>query len=93
MEDIRPSTALNGRRSTISSQERLENPWLERTFKPQRSGRQPRAFLLPFKNEDVRITLADHAHGPGQRLEVGRKLSPLRPRDLAIDLVNDRLDK
>jgi hypothetical protein len=44
---------------------------------------------LLFKNEDVRITLADRVDGPGQRLEVGRKLSPFGPRDLAIDLVDD----
>ena len=46
-------------------------------------------FLLPFKHEDGRLTLADRAYDPGQRLEVGGKLAPLGPRDLAIDLVDD----
>jgi hypothetical protein len=46
-------------------------------------------LLLPFKHEDVRLTLADRAHGPGQRLEVGGKLDLLGPRDLALYLVGD----
>ena len=46
-------------------------------------------LLLPFKHEDGRLTLTDRAHGSRQRLQVGGKLSPLRPRDLAIDLVDD----
>ena len=46
-------------------------------------------FLLPFKYEDGRITLADRAHCSGQSLEVGGKLSPLGTCDFAIDLVGD----
>ena len=45
--------------------------------------------LLAFKHEGVRLTLADRAHGPGQRLEFGGKLDLLGPRDLALDLVGD----
>src|SRR6266576_673289 len=47
------------------------------------------AFLLPFKHEDGRITLADRPHGPGQGLEVRGKLSPFGPSGFAIYLVGD----
>jgi hypothetical protein len=46
-------------------------------------------LLLPFKHEDVRLTLADRVHGPGQRLEVGGKLDLLGPRDFSLDPVDD----
>ena len=66
-----------------------QNPKQERRATGRKQAFGTHAFLLPFKHKDVRLTLADGAHGSGQRSEIGGKLGLLGSRDLAIDLVGD----